>query len=158
MEFQNYVAKLICVYLINWFILNHFQCLVNCLLDAFNSNHYRGPESEVIRFLEMHGVPYHYLGATAESKREEEILELVQNTDFLVLARYIRVNNLITGCCNWFQTLEIRNLFLRAFIIYSIWLCYCLIALMVSIKYEHELLFFPFFLLIYYCRYYPAPF
>ncbi|WVZ09309.1 hypothetical protein V8G54_013839 [Vigna mungo] len=54
------------------------------------SNHYRAPESEVIRFLEMHGVPYHYLGATAENKREDEILELVQNTDFLVLARYIR--------------------------------------------------------------------
>ncbi|XP_014520254.1 formyltetrahydrofolate deformylase 1, mitochondrial-like isoform X2 [Vigna radiata var. radiata] len=55
------------------------------------SNHYRAPESEVIRFLEMHGVPYHYLGATAENKREDEILELVQNTDFLVLARYIRI-------------------------------------------------------------------
>ncbi|ESW29276.1 hypothetical protein PHAVU_002G057400 [Phaseolus vulgaris] len=55
------------------------------------SNHYRVPESEVIRFLEMHGVPYHYLGATTKNKREEEILELVQNTDFLVLARYIRI-------------------------------------------------------------------
>ncbi|KAL2348170.1 hypothetical protein Fmac_002170 [Flemingia macrophylla] len=55
------------------------------------SNHYRGPESEVIRFLEMHGVPYHYLRTTAKNKSEEEILKLVQNTDFLVLARYTRI-------------------------------------------------------------------
>ncbi|RZC31015.1 formyltetrahydrofolate deformylase 2, mitochondrial-like isoform X2 [Glycine soja] len=55
------------------------------------SNHYRSPENEVIRFLDMHGVPYHYLRTTAENKREEEILELVQNTDFLVLARSMRI-------------------------------------------------------------------
>ncbi|KAK7307777.1 hypothetical protein VNO77_41135 [Canavalia gladiata] len=55
------------------------------------SNHNRGPESEVIRFLEMHGVPYHYLRTTAENKREREILELVRNTDFIVLARYMRI-------------------------------------------------------------------
>ncbi|XP_029127648.1 formyltetrahydrofolate deformylase 2, mitochondrial isoform X2 [Cajanus cajan] len=54
------------------------------------SNHFRGPESEVIRFLEMHGVPYHYLRPT-ENKSEPEILKLVQNTDFLVLARYTRI-------------------------------------------------------------------
>lgn len=52
------------------------------------SNHYRSPENEVIRFLEMYGVPYHNLTTTAENKKEKEILELVQNTDFLVLARY----------------------------------------------------------------------
>ncbi|RDX89165.1 Formyltetrahydrofolate deformylase 2, mitochondrial, partial [Mucuna pruriens] len=52
------------------------------------STHYRGPESEVIRFLEMHGVPYYYLRTTAENKREEEILELVQNTDFLILSSF----------------------------------------------------------------------
>ncbi|KAK9203459.1 hypothetical protein WN943_013713 [Citrus x changshan-huyou] len=50
------------------------------------SNHDRGPNSHVIRLLERHGIPYHYLCAK-ENKREEELLELVQNTDFLVLAR-----------------------------------------------------------------------
>ncbi|XP_027360075.1 formyltetrahydrofolate deformylase 1, mitochondrial-like isoform X2 [Abrus precatorius] len=55
------------------------------------SNHDRGPESEVIRFLEMHGTPYHYLRTTTENKREGEILELVRNTDFLVLARYMQI-------------------------------------------------------------------
>ncbi|RZB78136.1 hypothetical protein D0Y65_028864 [Glycine soja] len=57
------------------------------IITSVISNHYQSPENEVIRFLEMHGVPYHYLKTTAENKREEEILELVQNTDFLVLAR-----------------------------------------------------------------------
>ena len=94
-------------------IFNLFQCLaIIGLCDIFNSNHYQSPENEVIRFLEMHGVPYHYLKTTAENKREEEILELVQNTDFLVLARYMRVYNLmalclllfqyVTDCGNWF--------------------------------------------------------
>ncbi|KAH1157406.1 hypothetical protein GLYMA_11G034300v4 [Glycine max] len=61
------------------------------IITSVISNHYQSPENEVIRFLEMHGVPYHYLKTTAENKREEEILELVQNTDFLVLARYMRI-------------------------------------------------------------------
>ncbi|CAJ2645821.1 unnamed protein product [Trifolium pratense] len=51
----------------------------------------RGPESEVIRFLERHGIPFHYLRTTTENKREEDILKLVQNTDFLVLARYMQI-------------------------------------------------------------------
>ncbi|ESR53524.1 hypothetical protein CICLE_v10020835mg [Citrus x clementina] len=54
------------------------------------SNHDRGPNSHVIRLLERHGIPYHYLCAK-ENKREEELLELVQNTDFLVLARYMQI-------------------------------------------------------------------
>lgn len=54
------------------------------------SNHDRGPNSHVIRFLERHGIPYHYLCAK-ENEREEELLELVQNTDFLVLARYMQI-------------------------------------------------------------------
>jgi formyltetrahydrofolate deformylase len=52
----------------------------------------------VIRFLERHGVPYHYLPTTEENKREGDILELVQNTDFLVLARYMQVNQIF-----WFR-------------------------------------------------------
>ncbi|KAH9721228.1 Formyltetrahydrofolate deformylase 1 [Citrus sinensis] len=58
------------------------------------SNHDRGPNSHVIRLLERHGIPYHYLCAK-ENKREEELLELVQNTDFLVLARYMQKNLLV---------------------------------------------------------------
>ncbi|KAF3448314.1 hypothetical protein FNV43_RR09027 [Rhamnella rubrinervis] len=54
------------------------------------SNHDRAPNTHVIRFLERHGIPYHYL-STKEDKREEQMLELVQNTDFLVLARYMQV-------------------------------------------------------------------
>ncbi|XP_040366429.1 formyltetrahydrofolate deformylase 1, mitochondrial isoform X4 [Rosa chinensis] len=54
------------------------------------SNHERGPNTGVCRFLERHGIPYHYLHTTKENKREEEILELVQDTDFLVLARYMQ--------------------------------------------------------------------
>ncbi|XP_061368267.1 formyltetrahydrofolate deformylase 2, mitochondrial-like isoform X2 [Gastrolobium bilobum] len=55
------------------------------------SNHDRGPESHVIRFLERYDIRYHYLRTTAENKREGEILELVRNTDFLVLARYTQI-------------------------------------------------------------------
>ncbi|XP_062145669.1 formyltetrahydrofolate deformylase 1, mitochondrial-like [Alnus glutinosa] len=55
------------------------------------SNHDRGSNTHVTRFLERHGVPYHYLPTAKENKREGEILELVQNTDFLVLARYMQL-------------------------------------------------------------------
>ncbi|KAJ8449415.1 hypothetical protein Cgig2_002547 [Carnegiea gigantea] len=55
------------------------------------SNHDRGPDSHVMRFLERYQIPYHYLRRTAENKREDEILHLVQDTDFLVLARYMQV-------------------------------------------------------------------
>ncbi|MED6146390.1 Formyltetrahydrofolate deformylase 1, mitochondrial, variant 2 [Stylosanthes scabra] len=55
------------------------------------SNHHRASNTHVIRFLERHGIPYHCLSTTMEDKREGEILELVQNTDFLVLARYMQV-------------------------------------------------------------------
>ncbi|KAK9275155.1 hypothetical protein L1049_022414 [Liquidambar formosana] len=55
------------------------------------SNHERGPNTHVIRFLQRHGIPYHYLRPTKGNKREVEILDLVQNTDFLVLARYMQI-------------------------------------------------------------------
>ncbi|KAI9111104.1 hypothetical protein K1719_017979 [Acacia pycnantha] len=55
------------------------------------SNHDRGPNTHVFRFLERHSIPYHFLSTTEENKRDGEILELVQNTDFLVLARYMQV-------------------------------------------------------------------
>ncbi|KAK7330778.1 hypothetical protein VNO77_24978 [Canavalia gladiata] len=55
------------------------------------SNHHRDSNTHVIRFLERHGIPYHYLCTTKENKREGEILQLVQNTDFLVLARYMQI-------------------------------------------------------------------
>ncbi|KAK3039496.1 hypothetical protein RJ639_028078 [Escallonia herrerae] len=58
---------------------------ISCII----SNHERGPNTHVIRFLERHGIPYHHLDTS--SKREEEILGLVQDTDFLVLARYMQV-------------------------------------------------------------------
>ncbi|XP_010529965.1 PREDICTED: formyltetrahydrofolate deformylase 2, mitochondrial [Tarenaya hassleriana] len=55
------------------------------------SNHERAPNTHVMRFLERHGISYHYFPTTKENKREEEILELVKDTDFLVLARYMQV-------------------------------------------------------------------
>ncbi|GAB2300851.1 hypothetical protein Dimus_034885 [Dionaea muscipula] len=55
------------------------------------SNHERGSNTHVIRFLERHGIPYHYLRMGKGNKRESEILDLVQNTDFLVLARYMQL-------------------------------------------------------------------
>ncbi|WJX60474.1 Formyltetrahydrofolate deformylase 2, mitochondrial [Trifolium repens] len=80
---------------------NQDHCLIDSLhgwqdgrlpvdITCVISNHDRGPESEVIRFLQRHDIPFHYL-RTTENKREEEILKLVQNTDFLVLARYMQI-------------------------------------------------------------------
>ncbi|XP_028115931.1 formyltetrahydrofolate deformylase 1, mitochondrial-like isoform X1 [Camellia sinensis] len=59
---------------------------ITCII----SNHDRGPNTHVIRFLERHGIPYHYLHKSNGSKREAEILDLIQDTDFLVLARYMQ--------------------------------------------------------------------
>lgn len=58
------------------------------------SNHERGPNTHVMRFLERHGIPYHYLVTTKDDKSEEEILDLVHDTDFMVLARYMQVNQI----------------------------------------------------------------
>ncbi|WJX60367.1 Formyltetrahydrofolate deformylase 1, mitochondrial [Trifolium repens] len=80
---------------------NQDHCLIDSLhgwqdgrlpvdITCVISNHDRGPESEVIRFLQRHDIPFHYL-RTTENKREEDILKLVQNTDFLVLARYMQI-------------------------------------------------------------------
>ncbi|KAI5602218.1 hypothetical protein POPTR_001G156600v4 [Populus trichocarpa] len=55
------------------------------------SNHDRFPNTHVVRFLERNSIPYHYLGTSKENNREDEILDLVQNTDFLVLARYMQL-------------------------------------------------------------------
>ncbi|KAH9611029.1 hypothetical protein KSS87_015319 [Heliosperma pusillum] len=55
------------------------------------SNHHRDPDSHVRRFLERYQIPYHTLNTTSANKREDEILDLVQVTDFLVLARYMQI-------------------------------------------------------------------
>ncbi|KAI3468966.1 hypothetical protein Pfo_025629 [Paulownia fortunei] len=60
-------------------------------IKAVISNHDRGPNTHVIRFLERHGIPYHYLDTIKEDKREGDILNLVKDTDFLVLARYMQI-------------------------------------------------------------------
>lgn len=77
------------------------------------SNHDRGPNTHVFRFLERHGIPYHHLCTTNGDKREREILDLVQNTDFLVLARYMQVIGLyIIRSCNNFLfsfTIEVQS-------------------------------------------------
>ncbi|CAN6477926.1 unnamed protein product [Victoria cruziana] len=55
------------------------------------SNHERAPNTHVMRFLERHGLPYHFLPTKNGNKSEEKILELVGGTDFLVLARYMQI-------------------------------------------------------------------
>ncbi|WOL05642.1 formyltetrahydrofolate deformylase 1, mitochondrial-like isoform X1 [Canna indica] len=60
---------------------------ISCVI----SNHQRAPDTHVIHCLERHGIPYHYLPTNTGNKRETEILELIEDTDFLVLARYMQV-------------------------------------------------------------------
>lgn len=79
------------------------------MLNIYYSNHDRGPNSHVIRLLERHGIPYHYLCAK-ENEREEELLELVQNTDFLVLARYMQVNRIRLSVAQLFSCLVTEQL------------------------------------------------
>ncbi|XP_010449629.1 PREDICTED: formyltetrahydrofolate deformylase 2, mitochondrial-like [Camelina sativa] len=55
------------------------------------SNHERAPNTHIMRFLQRHGISYHYLPTTDQNKIEEEILELVKDTDFIVLARYMQL-------------------------------------------------------------------
>ncbi|XP_057518712.1 formyltetrahydrofolate deformylase 2, mitochondrial-like [Amaranthus tricolor] len=55
------------------------------------SNHHRHPDSHVMRFLERQRIPYHFLKLTEGKNIEEEILDLVKDTDFLVLARYMQI-------------------------------------------------------------------
>uniref|UniRef100_A0A453JAG4 Formyl transferase N-terminal domain-containing protein n=1 Tax=Aegilops tauschii subsp. strangulata TaxID=200361 RepID=A0A453JAG4_AEGTS len=54
------------------------------------SNHDRPVDNHVMRFLKRHEIPYHYLPTTSGNKREQEILELIEGTDFVVLARYMQ--------------------------------------------------------------------
>lgn len=77
--------KLECVILdVQLVIQEYFLCV--CF-----SNHERAPNTHIMRFLERHGISYHYLPTTDQNKIEEEILELVKDTDFIVLARYMQV-------------------------------------------------------------------
>ncbi|KAK8462543.1 hypothetical protein SEVIR_1G224400v4 [Setaria viridis] len=60
---------------------------ISCVI----SNHDRPEDNHVQRFLQRHGIPYHYLPTTSGNKREQEILELIEGTDFVVLARYMQI-------------------------------------------------------------------
>ncbi|CAN6302654.1 unnamed protein product [Urochloa humidicola] len=60
-------------------------------INGVISNHDRPQDNLVRHFLQRHGIPYHYLPTTSGNKREQEILELVRGTDFVVLARYMQI-------------------------------------------------------------------
>ncbi|KAK9668014.1 hypothetical protein RND81_13G029000 [Saponaria officinalis] len=90
------------IYKIAVFASKQDHCLVELLhawqdkrlpvdITCVISNHYRDPNAHVMRFLDRNQIPYHFLNTTAVNKREEEILSLVQDTDFLVLARYMQI-------------------------------------------------------------------
>lgn len=60
---------------------------INCVI----SNHERAPNTHIRRFLERNEIPYHYLPTTSGNKKEDEILTLIEGTDFLILARYMQI-------------------------------------------------------------------
>lgn len=74
-----------------YFMVIFFSALTLKYVLYCHSNHVRSPNTHIIRFLERHGIPYHCLPTTPGNKREDEILELAADTDFLVLARYMQV-------------------------------------------------------------------
>ena len=55
------------------------------------SNHPVDPHSHVGRFLDRHGVPLHILPCESRFSNESAVLEAVQGTELLVLARYMQV-------------------------------------------------------------------
>lgn len=67
------------------------DCKLPVDITAVISNHDRDPNTHVMRFLERHEIPYHYLNTTNEDKSEGDILSVVKDTDFLVLARYMQI-------------------------------------------------------------------
>ncbi|KAI4996538.1 hypothetical protein ZWY2020_051458 [Hordeum vulgare] len=56
-----------------------------------NSVHVHGEARATKQQQSRHEIPYHYLPTTSGNKREQEILELIEVTDFVVLARYMQV-------------------------------------------------------------------
>ncbi|XP_020587303.1 formyltetrahydrofolate deformylase 1, mitochondrial-like [Phalaenopsis equestris] len=89
-------------YKIALFASKQDHCLVDVLHDwqdgrlpldisSVISNHNRAPNTHVMNFLERHGIPYYYLPIDNGNNREQEILDLVKDTDFLVLARYMQI-------------------------------------------------------------------
>jgi formyltetrahydrofolate hydrolase len=74
-----------------YFLLINVTPQSHILLFFLYSNHDRPEDNHVRRFLERHGIPYHYLPTTSGNKREQEILELIEGTDFVVLARYMQI-------------------------------------------------------------------
>ncbi|KAH7276580.1 hypothetical protein KP509_39G012800 [Ceratopteris richardii] len=73
--------------------LLHFwqQGKVPVQISCVISNHVREENTSVIRFLTRHKIPYHFIPATKKNKHEEEILQLISQTDFLVLAHYMQI-------------------------------------------------------------------
>ncbi|MCO5607849.1 hypothetical protein L7F22_062051 [Adiantum nelumboides] len=55
------------------------------------SNHVREENTHVIRFLTRHKIPYHFVPANKDYRLEKELLSLVAQTDFLVLAHYMQI-------------------------------------------------------------------
>ncbi|MCO5558587.1 hypothetical protein L7F22_012172 [Adiantum nelumboides] len=55
------------------------------------SNHVREENTHVIRFLTRHNIPYHFVPANKDYRQEKEVLNLVAQTDFLVLAHYMQI-------------------------------------------------------------------
>ncbi|KAH7438497.1 hypothetical protein KP509_04G017500 [Ceratopteris richardii] len=60
---------------------------ISCII----SNHVREENTHVIRFLTRHRIPYYFVPANKQSRHEDEILQLVSQTDFLVLAHYMQI-------------------------------------------------------------------
>lgn len=83
-------------------------------IPAVVSNH-----PDLQRVVEWHGIPYHHLPVTRETKRaqEDKILEMVErlNVDLVVLARYMQVlSEEMCAALAW-RTINIHHSFLPSF-------------------------------------------
>ncbi|GJN30000.1 hypothetical protein PR202_gb18272 [Eleusine coracana subsp. coracana] len=68
------------------------------------------PDDKPVFYSRRHGIPYHHLPTTPGNKREQEILDLIQGTDFVVLARYMQAFNAgvkLIGATSHFVTPEL---------------------------------------------------
>ena len=67
---------------------NELSC---CEITVCVSNHEHKEDSFLRKLLERHNIPFHYIPAQSNDRREDEIRDLVEHTDLLILARYMQI-------------------------------------------------------------------
>jgi formyltetrahydrofolate deformylase len=71
--------------------LLHSNELSCCVTTVCGSNHEHGQDSFLRKSTRTINIPFHYVPAQSNDRREDEIRDLVEQTDLLILARYMQI-------------------------------------------------------------------